>query len=161
MRKPRTLKGGAKYHISAKINRGEFIFNEKEIKDLFLEIIKRSKKKYKFLLIHFVIMSNHLHLIVHPQYNENLSRIMQWILSVFAIHYNKKYKITGHVFQDRFWSRVIEDIKDLFKTFEYISENPVRAGIVTKAEEYIYSGYYHILKGIFDIIDKPEFNFIN
>jgi hypothetical protein len=44
MRKPRILEDGARYHVSAKINRGEFIFEDKEIKDLFLEIVKDPKK---------------------------------------------------------------------------------------------------------------------
>jgi putative transposase len=105
-------------------------------------------------------MNNHIHFILQPQGEASLSRIMQWILSGFAIYYNKKFKISGHVWQGRFWSRIIENIKDLFTTFEYISENPVKAGIVNRADDYIYSGLYHIIRQIFNIIDKPEFNFI-
>jgi hypothetical protein len=47
----------------------------------------------------------------------------------------------------------------LLITFKYICENPVKAEIVNNAEEYKYGGFYHILKGIFDIVDKPDFNF--
>ena len=153
MRKPRLLQNGAKYHVSAKINRGEHIFEPDEIKNLFMDILKRSKKKYKFLLENFVIMNNHIHFIIKPEENESLSRIMQWILSVFAIYYNSIHKIKGHCWQGRFWSKIIDDIRQFIDTFLYICENPVKSGMVREAEDYEYGGLYHILKGIFDIVD--------
>ena len=64
MRKPRQLQKGAKYHVSAKINRNEHIFEPDQMKNLFMEIVKRSKKKYKYSLENFVIMNNHIHFII-------------------------------------------------------------------------------------------------
>lgn len=61
MRKPRELKKGAKYHVSAKINREEHIFEPDQFKTLFMNRVKRSKKKYKYLLENFVIMNGHIH----------------------------------------------------------------------------------------------------
>jgi putative transposase len=86
---------------------------------------------------------------------------MQWILSVFAMYYNRIHKITGHVWGERFWSRIIDNINQLFDTFRYISDNPVKAEMVRIAEEYKFGGLYQILKGIFDIVDKPEYDFLN
>ncbi len=159
MRKSRLLKKGAQYHVSAKINRSEHLFEPDDIKDLFMETVKRSKKKYKYSLKNFVVMETHIHFIIEPLKDESLSRIMQWILSVFAMYYNKIHKIHGHVWQGRFWSRIINDIKQLIDTFNYICENPVKAEMVENADEYRYGGLYYILKGIFDIVDKPDFNF--
>jgi putative transposase len=161
MRKLRVLQEGATYHVSSKINRCEHVFETDEIKNLFLKVVKRSKKKYKFSLKNFVIMGNHIHFIIEPHQNESLSRIMQWILSVFSMHYNRIHKLIGHTWQARFWSRIIDDIKQLLITFKYICENPVKAEIVKNAEEYKYGGLYHILKGIFDIVDKPDFDYLN
>ena len=176
MRKPRILQIGAKYHVSAKINRGEHIFEPNGIKSLFLEIVKRAMEKYNFALKNFVIMDNHIHFIIEPLKNESLSKIMQWIFLsmdglmsrvhgrtgatfVFAMRYNKIYNITGHVWQNRFWSKIIDDICQLFDTFKYISENPVKAEMVEKAEDYKYCGLYYILKGIYDIVDRPDFDY--
>jgi REP element-mobilizing transposase RayT len=158
MRKCRQLLKGAKYHVSAKINRGEHIFEPEQIKQLFMQIVERSKKKYKYLLENFVIMNNHIHFIIKPLDNESLSSIMQWILSVFARYYNKIHKLKGHVWQGRFWSKIIDNIKQLFDTFNYISDNPVKADMVKEAQDYRYGGLYYILKGIFDIVDRPDFN---
>ncbi len=160
MRKPRILQIGAKYHVSSKINRGEDIFESDEIKNLFIDILKRAKKKYKFSLENFVIMKNHIHFIIKPEKDESLSRIMQWLLSVFAIYYNGIHKLEGHVWRARFWSKIIDDIKQFIDTFNYISDIPVKAGMVKKAYDYEYGGLYYILKGIFDIVDRPDFDFI-
>lgn len=154
MRKPRMLQKGAKYHVCARINKGELIFESDEIKNLFLDIVKRAKKKYNFLLENFVIMNNHIHFIIKPEKDESLSRIMQWILSVFAMYYNGIHKIKqAHVWGGRFWSKIIDNIWQFIDTFEYICENPVKAGIVKEVQDYKYGGLYHILKGIFDIVD--------
>ena len=159
MRKSRVLQDGAKYHVSAKINRGEHIFEPEGIKSLFLEIVQRAKGIYDFSLKNFVIMDNHIHFIIEPLKNESLSKIMQWILSVFAMQYNKIHEITRHVWEGRFWSKIINSIRQLFDTFKYISENPVKAEMVKKAEEYKYCGLHYIQKGIYDIVDRPDFDY--
>jgi len=159
MRQPRLLQKGAKYHVSSKINRSELVFENDEIKMLFLDVVKKAKKKYKFIVHNFVIMNNHVHFLIEPLNDESLSRIMQWILSVFSIYYNKIHKIKGHTWQSRFWSKIIDNIKQLFYTFRYISENPVKANMINDAKEYKYGGLYYIIKSIYDIVDKPEFDY--
>jgi putative transposase len=160
MRKLRLLKEGAKYHVSAKINRGEHIFEPDEIKKLFMNIVKRSKKKYKFSLYNFVIMNNHIHFIIYPHNDKSLPRIMQWILSVFAKYYNKINKLKGHTWGGRYWSKIINDIKQFIDTFNYISDNPVKAQMVRDADDYKYGGLYYILKNIYDIVDRINFYYI-
>jgi len=59
MRKPREIYFNAEYHVTAKINRGKFALESREVKTLFLSIVSRAKKKHSFRLRHFVIMSNH------------------------------------------------------------------------------------------------------
>lgn len=157
MRKPRILKDGVAYHVSAKINRGERIFEDDQIKNLFLEVLKDAQKKYSFIINNFVIMDNHIHCIIKPLKRSSLSRIMQWILSRFAVLYNFIFKLSGHVWQGRFWSKIVDDIKQLIDTFNYISDNPVKAGIAKNAEDYKFGGLYHILKGIYNIVEHLDF----
>ena len=158
MRRNRMLKEGATYHVTSKINWEKHIYNPDEIKELFLEIIKKAKKKYKFSIKNFVIMGNHYHLLITPGKGENLSRIMQWILSVFAMIYNKMHKLKGHLFGSRFWSKIVETYRQFIDTFNYISYNPVNAMLSDTAENYKYGGLYHIKHGKFDIVDKPDFD---
>ena len=64
---------------------------------------------------------------------------MQWILSVFAIWFNKKFGLIGHVWYDRFKSKIIRSYRQYLATFLYIANNPVSADIVKKATDYKYN----------------------
>lgn len=84
-------------------------------------------------------MDNHVHMMIRPADGESLSRIMQWVLSVFALRYNRKLRITGHVWYDRFRSHLINTMQQLIATFRYIHNNPVRAGLVSDGSAYRHS----------------------
>ena len=155
MRKPRRIVIGANYHITSRINRQEHIFQSNEVKEMFIKVVQRAKSKYSFSIKNFCIMGNHIHFILTPQEHDSLSDIMRWILSVFAQSYNKKYNLKGHVWYDRFKSRVIESFRQFINTFLYISNNPVKAGIVKNALDYQYSGITHIKTGKTTIMERP------
>ncbi len=156
MRKTRELYPGAKYHVTAKINRGEFALKTVEVKELFLFIVKRAKKKYSFELKSFVLMDNHIHFLIKPGKNESLSKIMQWILGVFAKAFNKYFKLNGHVWSDRFKSVIIDSYEQLIATFRYIFNNPVKAGMIENPEEYIYGSLWFIRHKRFDLVEPPR-----
>ena len=97
MRKPRILASEGKrgkYHITAKANLEEFILESDSIKAMFLDILKEAKnrKEYKFAVVNFCIMDNHIHLILRIEVGESLSKLMQWVLSVFALRFNRMWK---------------------------------------------------------------------
>ena len=147
MRKPRRLSPNAIYHVCARANRQELILEDEQMKYMVLDVIKRAKKKYKFIFRNFCIMGNHIHLEIEPQGDVSLSKIMQWILSVFAIHYNRLYKYKGHVWYDRFKSKIIESFQQLVNTFLYIANNPVRAELVNHPLDFKYSGLHFHERG--------------
>src|SRR5512145_89083 len=107
MRRPRELQADARYHVTARANRKEMILDTSAMKELFLSVVKRAKEKYDFRLENFCIMGNHVHFLIQPGRGESLSAIMRWILSVFAMAYNKIRCMTGHVWGCRFFSRII------------------------------------------------------
>ena len=118
-----------------------------EVKDLFLDVVKRAKKKYAFRIENFCVMGNHFHFIIHPQYEANLSAIMRWILSVFAMTWNRINALTGHVWGERFFSRVIENLLDFIRVFKYIDANPVSAMQVSDTRLWRHSGLFHSRTG--------------
>lgn len=156
MRKPREIYLNGEYHVTAKINRGEFALESREVKNLFLFIVSRAKKKHSFRLRNFVVMSNHIHFLIKPGEKESLSRIMQWILGVFAVCYNKQFNLKGHVWYDRFKSKVISSYRQLIATFKYICNNPVKAQIVESGKEYAYGGLWFIRNRDFELIEPPD-----
>ncbi|MBI9104543.1 MAG: transposase [Spirochaetales bacterium] len=156
MRKLREKQVGAVYHVVAKANRGEFILNSINMKEMFMEILERAKQKYNFNLKNFCIMSNHIHLMIQPTKGTDLSKLMQWILSVFARRFNLFFGLNGHVWYDRFKSKIIKSLIHFMKTFQYISENPMRAGITNSIVGYLYCGVSVKSTGPYEFVKKMK-----
>ncbi len=141
------LKKGARYHVSVRVNNKEMLLDVSAAKILFIALLRKAKKKYHFSIENYVIMGNHVHLLINPGFNENLSRIMQWVLSGFARSYNKRFNRSGHFLGERFFSRVIDSFFDYLNTFDYIDRNPIVAGIASKKSDCKYSGVYEHRSG--------------
>ncbi len=156
MRKARIIRPNATYHVTAKTNRGEFLLEPEEVKELFSCVVNEAREKYCLQLIQFVIMSNHVHLLIKPAADTNLSKLMQWILSVFAVRFNKMYGFKGHVWYDRFKSKIVASFRQLVNTFNYITDNPVKAGLCQKGCDYHWGGMYELKRGRFRLLDPPE-----
>lgn len=155
MRKPRELKDGARYHVTARANRREMILDSVAMKKLFLSIVRRAKARYDFRLENFCIMGNHFHFLIQPGQGESLSAIMQWILSVFAMAYNRIHGLTGHVWGCRFFSRIVINLRALLEVFEYIDTNPIRAGQVEDRRQWRWGGLWHDQSGCREIVEMP------
>lgn len=158
-RKPRLLKKEASYHVYAQINRQEYYLQELDVKEIFKNVLKQAKKKYSFSIRNFCIMGNHFHLDITPGDKGSLSRIMQWIMSMFARRYNALVNQIGRVWRGRFKSKIIDSINYALRLFVYISNNPVRAGLVKTAERYKYNGLFDIINNNYSILDPPKGEF--
>jgi len=152
---PRQLQEGARYHVTARANRREMIFDACTMKELFLSVVKRAKTKYDFRLENFCIMGNHFHFVIQPGRGESLSAIMRWILSVFAMAYNKIKGFTGHVWGCRFFSRIIPNLWELLQVFEYIDSNPLRASLVDDRRQWHWGGLWHDRTGCRELVKAP------
>ncbi len=154
MRKPRRLLEGARYHVTARANRREMILRSHEVKMLFMNVVERARAKYSFSIDNFCVMENHFHLIIQPAKGESLSRIMQWIMSVFAMALNKRNGWKGHVWGERFYSTIISSFKAFIEVFDYIDTNPVKAGIARRPRDWQYGGLAWHRRGLFTSIDR-------
>jgi putative transposase len=129
------------YHVISRGNNREPIFQEKEDFEKYLEICKRYKNQYEFKLYHWVLMNNHIHLLVETKENNFLSKIMQGINLAYTIWFNRKNGKVGHLWQDRFKSAVVDRDSYLLECGRYIERNPLRARLVRDVEEYPWSSY--------------------
>lgn len=136
MRQPRHLEPGARYHVTSRGHQKRAIFATVADKQLFLEVLARAKQKFDFRLENLCLMSNHFHALVFPGPTTNLSRLMQWILSVFAQAWNRRHGLTDRVWGPRFFSRVLEGLRDYLRTFLYIDRNPVKARLVNDPDDW-------------------------
>ena len=142
--------------MTARTNRGEFIFDSDEVKELFCSIVDEAKENYNFKVTNYSVMSNHIHMLVEPLHGTRLSPMMQWILSVFAIRFNKTMGYKGHVWYDRFKSKIVRTFLQWINTFNYISNNPVKAGMCENPRHYVYSGIHELKKKRYRLLDQPD-----
>jgi putative transposase len=99
-------------------------------------------------------MDNHIHLLIKPERGQSLSKIMQWLKGNFARYWNKVHnKQRGHLWGERFFSKIIDDARQFFQVFDYIDNNPKQAGKVERAEDWEFGGLYHHLQGRVDVVD--------
>lgn len=129
------------YHITIRgINRQD-IFLDDEDRTHFLDIVSICKDITGMKLYNYALMSDHIHLQVAAG-NESISTTMQRIQVRFVRWYNKKYDRVGHLFQNRFDSRVITNERGLLAVWHYIMRNPANAGMESyPGERYFWTGY--------------------
>ncbi|MFH1777795.1 MAG: transposase [Candidatus Omnitrophota bacterium] len=98
----------------------------------FPEYIQKGKERYQFYLYAYVLMTNHYHLLIETT-QANISRIMQYLNTSYTTYYNVKKKKSGHLFQGRYKSILVEKDNYFLELSRYIHLNPVRAKLVPKA----------------------------
>jgi len=128
------------YHIMMRGNERKNIFLDNQDRQRFIDTLVKKKQQTGFKLYAYCLMDNHIHLLVNDEKQE-ISIIMKGIATSYAMFFNRKYQRVGHVFQDRFKSESIENEQYLFAVIRYIHANPVKANLVEKPEEYIWSSF--------------------
>jgi putative transposase len=154
MRTSRKLIDGATYYVSSEVNRGEMALARPDFKNTFLEVVKEAKGKYDFQLWNFIVLGNMFYFLIKPGKGESLSKIMQWIKCTFTRRWNKRHQIKGHLWGERFFSRIIEDEEDFERTSEFIDRSPVVAKLAKTAKEWRFGGLFHKLRGIVWLVDE-------
>jgi putative transposase len=131
------------------------IFESDRVKKMLLLVLREAKKRFIFQIENLCIMGNHVHLIIRPGCGESLSEIMQWVLGVFAMRFNRLHHCTGHVWGERFFSRIVDTMRAYLEISSYIDANPFIAGLVVRVEDWLYSRFHLRSIGFGDLISAP------
>ena len=155
-RKPRLEFPGAIFHINHRGNHQELIYRDDDDRELFLKLLKTTIQRMNWICHAYCLMGNHYHLLIEiPE--GILSRGMAWLNGVYTQKFNRKYELTGHLFQGRFKSQPIEDNMQFLTAARYIVRNPVKANKVEKAVQWLWSSY----KATVGNITPPEYLFVD
>ena len=140
------------YHIITRGNQKQLVFRDAADYEKYLSILTNYKKRYKFRLYCFCLMPNHVHLVVEVQNPLVLNKIMRGLNLSYTLYFNSRHEKVGHLWQDRFKSKIIEKDAYLLECINYIEANPVRASLASSLERYTWSSYYlrKINSGILD-----------
>ncbi|MFH0790974.1 MAG: transposase [Candidatus Omnitrophota bacterium] len=150
------------YHISIRGNNRQAILKADEDKESFLNSVCNFKERFCFKLYGFVLMDNHVHLVVETNQIANISKIMQAITLSYSQKFRHKYNYSGYVWQGRFKSNLIEEDSYILECIEYIHNNPVRAGMAASPKDYRWSSYHFYnaeIDSLSKIIQLDRFNF--
>jgi REP-associated tyrosine transposase len=154
-RSPRMEFPGAFYHIIVRGNQRQDIFVEDQDRVEYLRRLKHYKKERGFILYAFVLMTNHVHLLIETR-NNPISKIMQLINLTYTQYFNKKYGKVGHLFQGRYKSFLCDRDEYLLSLVRYLHLNPVRAKLVKGPQEYRWSSHNSYLTEAKDLIDTDR-----
>jgi REP element-mobilizing transposase RayT len=131
---------GALYHVHSRGNERREIFVDDDDRRMFLDTLGGMAERFEADIAAYVLMGNHYHLLLHTR-RANLSRCMQWFGVTYTNRFNALNSHTGHLFQGRFKSMIVQNDAYLLRLSYYIHRNPVRAGMVERLADYRWSSY--------------------
>lgn len=130
------------YHITIRGNRRNDIFRDREDFQVYLMLIEGTIRYYnlEYEILAYCLMDNHVHLLVGTK-ERHIKYFMMRMNSTYTRYFNNKYNYIGHLYQDRYFSEIIESDEQLLETSRYIHLNPVKAKMVVEPKEYEWSSY--------------------
>ena len=135
---PRVIIPGLPHHITQRGNRRCDIFLDPEDRQVFMHILTEASRRYSLHHTSYCLMTNHIHLVSAPEYEGSISAAMRDSLGPYAVYFNNKYALKGHLWQGRYYACAL-DAPRFWAAVGYVERNPVRAGMVERAEMYRWS----------------------
>lgn len=140
-RLPRNLVAGLAQHIIVRGNNRQAVFFADGDYRLYLESLKLAADRYACAIHAYVLMTNHVHLLVTPSTDNGLSRMIQSVGRRYVRYINAIYQRTGTLWEGRFKSALIDSERYLLTCMRYIELNPIRAGMIDEPGAYPWSSY--------------------
>ncbi len=131
---------GAVYHITSRGNEKKAVFKDDQDRINFLNTLQHVNKRYNWLCHAYCMMDNHYHLLIETP-DGNLALGMRQLNGVYTQLFNKRHQRTGHLFQGRYKSILIQKDSHLLEVCRYVVLNPVRARMVERPEVWKWSSY--------------------
>jgi len=128
-------------HAIQRGNIRQAIFFDESDYRLYLGWLKVAAEKYACQIHAYVLMTNHVHLLITPEHQDSLSRLFQYVGRYYVTYVNNTYGRTGTLWEGRYKANIVEEEDYLLSCHRYIELNPVRAGMVERPEDYPWSSY--------------------
>ena len=152
----RAVAAGFPHHVVQRGNNREDTFFEKEDRENYLSLLKKYSEKWNSPILAYCLMSNHIHLLTKPKEEESLYKMMQGVTLCYTQYINRVYKRTGRLWESRYHSCIVDKERYLWAVARYIEQNPVRARIVKKEEDFPYSSAKAHIRGIDELCNKAQ-----
>jgi putative transposase len=147
---PRIVAPSYPVHVTQRGHNRDVTFYDAQDFANYRNILLRAAARTSCAIHAYALMSNHIHLLLTPPSRVGLSRLMQTVGSRFVRYWNRRHQRTGTLWDGRFKSSLVDTDRYFLACSRYIDLNPVRAGIVQRAESYEWSSHRHLAHGAAD-----------
>ncbi len=138
----RATAGGLCYHVLNRGNGRDRVFHKDEDYQAFIDLIAEANDRIPMRVLGYCLMPNHFHLMVRPFGDGELSTWMQWLMTSHVRRYHAHYHSSGHIWQGRFKSFIVQKDEHFLTAIRYIERNALRAGLVKRAEDWRFGSLY-------------------
>lgn len=151
-RRPRLYFPDTAHHILMEASQNEACFNEETDYLNYLELLSIYQLKFSVSVHSYVLMPDHIHLLLTPQNDESLGKFIQAMGRQYVRKFNRKYQRSGSLWQARYRSTLVQGDNYFLQVSRYIELNPLRKNLVERAASYRWSSYAHNALGKLDPI---------
>jgi putative transposase len=155
-RLPRLSVAGHAHHVVQRGNDGQAIFRDEADRRQMLQLLETQAREHRVALHAYVLMDNHVHLLLTPATAEGLPKMMQAVGRRYVRWFNDRHGRSGTLWEGRYRSTVIEAERHLLPCMAYIDLNPVRAGLVAHAADHPWSSHAHYIGQRTDRLVTPH-----
>ena len=161
MPRPRRIRiAGVSQHITQRGSNRMATFRSDSDYRMFLTLIRQASTRCGSEVHGYVLMTNHIHLLLTPRVPTAVEKTMQLLGTRYAGYFNRRHHRTGPVFEGRYKTVFVDDERYWITCLRYIELNPVRAGVVSTPEEYIWSSYHANALGNQDDLVTPHARYL-
>ncbi len=133
------------HHVLHRGNNGQAVFVDAQDHQTFMDLLRSLAQTHLVAVHAFVLMPNHVHLLLTPQNEQGVSQLMQALGRAYVRYFNARHGRTGTLWEGRYRSTVLEPTATLLQCITYIDSNPQRTGLVARALDYPWSSCAHHL----------------
>jgi putative transposase len=142
-RQARLSLAGHTYHLIQRGNNRQAIFDGDAARKHMLHLLTEASREHKVAVHSYVLMDNHLHLLLTPSTAEGMPAMMQQVGRTYVRHFNDRVGRSGTLFEGRYRSALVQTERYLLACMVYIDLNPVRAGLCAHPKDFLWSSYAH------------------
>ena len=155
-RLPRFVLPGEPQHVIQRGNNKDNIFVSEEDHLFYLAKLEDACQRFGCMVHAYVLMTNHVHLLMTPEEEHSISQVMQSLGRVYVRYFNDRYQRTGTLWEGRYKAALLDSESYLLTCYRYIELNPVRAAMVPHPGEYPWSSYQYNASGEEDSLITPH-----
>jgi putative transposase len=144
-RRTRCSDAGYVYHVLNRAVGRATLFAKPADYAAFEKVLREAHERLRMRLLAYVLMPNHWHLVLWPQRDGALSTYAQWLTVTHVRRWHAHHHTggTGPLYQGRFRSFPVQEDDHFFTVCRYVERNPLRAKLVTRAEQWRWSSLWH------------------